>query len=72
MESFNSRDLISFKKYKPIHLLWMGASVVLCNIILQLYSPPSLLVLQITNIIETPMEHAYYIATGFTLLFFPS
>ena len=51
IESFSSLELISFKKYRPVHLLWIGVFAVVLHIFLHLYSPPTLFVLQITNIV---------------------
>ena len=66
IESFSSLELISFKKYNPIHLLWIGIGALVIFFVLQLCSPPSLLVSQITNIVETI---TYFLAfSGITLL----
>ena len=50
---FSSLEFISFKKYNPIHLLWIGIYALVIFFVLQLCSPPSLLVSQIINIVET-------------------
>ena len=53
MGDFSSLELKSFKKYRPIHLRWVGIFALVTHFILQLRSPPSLLVSQITNFVET-------------------
>ena len=53
IEEFALLEFIFFKRDKPARLLWIVAFIVVFHIILQLCSPPSLLILQITNIIET-------------------
>ena len=51
MKALSSLELISFKKYRPKHLLWIGIIAVVLHIILQAYKPSAVLVVQITNIV---------------------
>ena len=53
MRGLSSPERPSFYKYNPAYLLLVGVLTLVLHAVLQLCSPPSYLVLKITNIVET-------------------
>ena len=51
VNGYSALELITFRKYKPVHLLWIGIFAVILHIVLQLYPLSALFVLQITNVV---------------------
>ena len=51
MKVFSSFELVLFNKYRPVHFLWIGIIAVVLHIILRLYEPSTVFILQITNIV---------------------
>ena len=51
MKTFSLLELVSFNKYRPIHLLWIGIIAIVLHIILRLYPPSAVFASQITNIV---------------------